>query len=271
MRVCESLICRHLFLAGMNSPKQANSPVRTSERTFEILHGLRDLNGAGVSELASYLETPKSTIHRHLTTLEQTEYVIRDGDEFHISLRFAEMAKYARERYWQLQPAKEAVKEIATELGERSLFAVEEHGKAVYLYRGMVSQTIDTGSYPGTRRYLHSVASGKAILAHLPESRIEEIIETHGLPAETEHTITDRTTLYERLERIREDGIAYNKEECVEGLTAIATPILDEDGSVIGSIAVSGSSQQFTGKWYDEATEYLRETGTELESRLTHE
>lgn len=254
----------------MVSPERTDSAVRTTQRTFEILHELRELQGAGVSELASHLDLPKSTVYRHLTTLEETRYVIREEDEFHVSLRFVEMANYARERYSHLDQAQPIVEEIAEELGERSVFAVEEHGQAVYLYRGTSSHAVETGSSVGTRRYLHTIASGKAILAHLPESRIDEILETHGLPARTPHTITDEETLYETLESIRDRGIAFNREECVEGLTSIAAPVFGPADTVVGAIAVSGPSRRLSGDWYDDAADYLLGMVNELELNLAH-
>lgn len=43
--------------------------------------------------------------------------------------------------------------------------------------------------------------------------RIEEIIDKHGLELETTQTITSREELFDELEHIRDQGIAFNFEE----------------------------------------------------------
>lgn len=141
----------------------------------------------------------------------------------------------------------------------------------VYLHRGTGSHAVETGSGIGTRRHLHAIASGKAILAHLPSERVEEILERRGLVAFTENTITERHELFEQLERIREVGVAFNREERIEGLNAIATPVLGADDDVIGSLAVSGPSHRMKGdRLDDEVADYLLGAANELEINLAH-
>jgi len=63
----------------------------------------------------------------------------------------------------------------------------------------------------------------------------------HGLPAQTENTITDHERLFEDLEGMRERGYAYNDdEEEIEGFRAVGAPIRDIDGRVRGSLSISG-------------------------------
>jgi IclR family transcriptional regulator, acetate operon repressor len=49
--------------------KEAKQPVKSTETTFEIIEALMDLDGAGVTELANYLDLPKSNVHNYLSTL----------------------------------------------------------------------------------------------------------------------------------------------------------------------------------------------------------
>jgi DNA-binding IclR family transcriptional regulator len=170
-----------------------------------------------------------------------------------------------------MQYAKQLVDDLADEIDERSLFVVEEHGLGVYLHRGTGSHAVETGSGRGTRRYLHTIANGKAILAHLPEERVEEILDERGLVAKTPNTITDREELFDNLERIRESGVAFNLEESIEGLNAVAAPVLSPDGEVIGSLGVSGPSHRMKGDWFrEEVADYVLGTANELELNLAH-
>lgn len=80
---------------------------------------------------------------------------------------------------------------------------VEEYGHGVFLYRSKGPEAVHMDTHAGKRLPMHTTAFGKAILAHFPEERVEEIIEANGLPAHTPKTITDRDTLFEELESIR--------------------------------------------------------------------
>ncbi|MFD1572352.1 helix-turn-helix domain-containing protein [Halorubrum laminariae] len=54
-----------------------NIKTKSVEKTFAIVEELRERegNGAGVSELTDAVDIPKSTVHRHLSTLNELGYV----------------------------------------------------------------------------------------------------------------------------------------------------------------------------------------------------
>lgn len=59
---------------------EATNPVRTIETALQLIEGLEELEGATLTELAaSYLDAPKSTVHNHLSTLLEQNYLIKDG------------------------------------------------------------------------------------------------------------------------------------------------------------------------------------------------
>lgn len=255
----------------MNAAMDPVDPVRTVETMFRILDALQELDGARVSELADHLDKSKSTVHRHLTTLYHHQYVDRRGDEYRVGLRFLTLGEYARQQNEVYHAAQPLVEELAEATEERSLFMTEEHGLAVYLYRGTGQHAVRTNSRVGTRRYLHTIAGGKAILAHLPEPRVNEIIDRWGLPAQTEHTIVERDALFEELERVRQDAVAFNCEECVEGLKAVAAPVMSPEGDVFGALSVSGPAHRLQGEWFEsEIPSLLLGTANELELNIEY-
>jgi DNA-binding IclR family transcriptional regulator len=91
---------------------------------------------------------------------------------------------------------------------------------------------------------MHSSGVGKAILAHYPDRRVEEILDRHGMPPRTENTITDREELAAELDRVREEGVSYDREEYKLGMTTISTAITDADGDVLGGLSVTGPAHR---------------------------
>ncbi|MDX1745101.1 MAG: IclR family transcriptional regulator [Halobacteriales archaeon] len=247
------------------------STVGATETTLRILETLKELDGAGVTEVAKLLGIPKSTVHNHVSTLLRNEYVVKEGDTYRVGLQFLEFGEYIRTRMPIYDVARPEVERLATETGELANLLVEEHGKGVYLCRAKGSQAVRLDTYAGMRVHLHCTALGKAILANLPDERVREIIETHGLPARTETTITDRDALDVELEGIRERGFAYDREERLAGLQCVAAPIKNLEGNAVGAISVSGPTSRMKGERFtEEIPERLISTANVIELNLNY-
>nr|WP_255349658.1 IclR family transcriptional regulator C-terminal domain-containing protein [Halostagnicola sp. A56] len=100
---------------------------------------------------------------------------------------------------------------------------------------------------PGQREYLHCTSQGKAILAHLSESTVRDIVDEHGLPARTDKTVTDLETLLEELETIRERGVAFSRSEVTRGMRCVAAPIHAPDSSIVAALGVCGPTSRLQG------------------------
>ena len=77
---------------------------------------------------------------------------------------------------------------------------------------------------------------GKVLLANLPESRRDELLDRTELLQRGPNTLTSRTKLLAELERVREVGLAVNNEELAFGLRSIAAPVRGHDGEVVAAI-----------------------------------
>ncbi|WP_330633094.1 IclR family transcriptional regulator [Halocatena halophila] len=226
--------------------------VKSARTTLTILNELRRRGSATVTELSESFELSTSSIHNYLNTLESEGYVVKSGNTYRVGLRFLSLGGHARHKTALYHAAKPHVRNLADQTGEQANLLVEEHGRGIYLQRAYGDDAVETDSYVGQRVYLHNTALGTAILAHLPSDRVEAIVDEHGLPATTEKTITDRNVLFERLERIRERGVAFDDEARVGGLRCVAVPIVNNDNTVEGAISVSGPRSRFVGDRYRE-------------------
>ncbi|WP_226043074.1 IclR family transcriptional regulator [Natrinema sp. DC36] len=250
-----------------NSP---NRRVKTTDTLFKIIATLQSMDGASLAELTNELEFAKSTIHGHLATLESNEYVVRIDNVYELSLKFLEHGMFVKNNRPITRVGNPILEDLADETGEVAWLIVEEHGKAVYLDKTMGEKAVQTHASVGGRARLHHLATGKLILAYLSDERVEEIIDRHGLPELTPHTITDRDELQAELKRIRDDGIALNDKETIDGLRAIGAPVLGEN-TIHGAICVSGPANRLTTKrCHDEIKPLLLEATNELELKLQY-
>lgn len=244
--------------------------VGATETSLRIIDALRTLDGAGVTDLAEHLELPKSTVHNHLQTLRRNEYVTKQDSQYAVGLRFLQLGEYARDRRRIATIAPPEIDKLAEETREMANLLVEEHGRGVFLYRAKGADAVHMDTHAGKRVPLHTTGFGKSILAHLPEERVERILDRHGLPTVTPNTITDRERLLEELETVRERGYAYDDEERLEGLRCVAAPIV-VDGDVLGAVSVSGPKSRIRGEYYrEELPSLVMSTANVIEINSTY-
>ena len=226
--------------------------IEATARSFAIIEALRDLDGARVTELSDELDISKGTVYHHLSTLRELGYILKEGDEYILGLKFSNLGEYARNRKYDYIKARRMAEELDSQLSIDAAFIVEENGLGVYL-RSEVGEITDPNLHPqiGERMYLHTIAAGKAILVELPQYRVEEIIDQWGLPTRTEHTITDREELQRELDEIQKRGFAINKGESDEGVRALAVPVHKPNGQILGGISVSGPKYRMSGEWFE--------------------
>lgn len=224
--------------------------VQAVHKAVAILELLQERNGMGITELASELKLSKATIHHHLSTLLEHELVVKNGTEYRLSLRHLDFGETVKSRLGYYEVVRREVDDIAAETGELAQFATEEHGRAVYLYKAQGEKAVQTASTIGKREYMHCISLGKAILAHLPEERVDEIVDTHGLEGFTDNTITSRAELHENLADVRERGYAIDDEEKIGGLRCVSAPVLS-DSDVLGAVSISGPSSRMRGDRFE--------------------
>lgn len=246
--------------------------LQTVTTTLDVIDALEELGGAGVTELADYLNLSKSTIYKHLYTLKERQYVVKDDGDYRLSFQFLLFGEHVRNQNSLFRLGKPEIEKLAAETDEYAHLTTEQHGLGINLCKVRGEHAVGNDYQIAKKQranYLHSMATGKAILAFLPEERVERIIDRHGLPEITESTITDREALYETLAEIREQGYAVNDGEEVEGLRAVGAPIHDRSGSVLGALSVSAPSTRLSGDQFHESIpELVMQTANVIEVNI---
>jgi DNA-binding IclR family transcriptional regulator len=246
--------------------KQAKT-IKAVETSFEILETLDTLEPVGVSQLATHLDMPASTVFVHLNTLVHVGYVVKEGTEYHRSLRFLQTGGTIRSKTEAAQLLRKKIEDIAYHTGEIAGAAVEERGQRIILFRSTGRMAAGDEIPVGSHTHMHWTSLGKAILAYLPEEQIMEIVNRHGLPRGTEKTLTSRDALLKELESIRQQGYAMDNEEHLYGVRGIAVPILTTDQEVIGSIGITGPRNRFESTYIADLIDMLKYTKNEIEVR----
>ncbi len=245
--------------------EQQQTVRKTTLTSLLLLEAINDIGHGTLSELADHTGLAVSTLHTHLHTLEKNEYVTRINGEYYLGMKLFNLGESARMRDPRYRLARQAASELADKVSEEVNFAIEEHGRSIILFDETGTSHTDEFQV-GRYFHMHSSASGKAMLAQYSKDRIHDIIDQWGLPEHTDHTITDTDELFTELEQIREQGYAVNKQEELVGLRAVAMAIKEPDGSVFGTLDISGPVYRLPSD--EELAAQLRPVVTELETTL---
>lgn len=244
----------------------------TVQNSVKVIDALDEFGSAGVTQIAEHVGMNAGAVHTHLNTLRGCEFVVKSGSEYRLSHKFIQKGNSVQRRYPIYTAAKDEVMRLAEETQENVLLMVEEFGRGIDIYqvggdRGVASEYISRKI--GIPVPLHVNAPGKAIFAHLTEGRIDYLLETVELVQKTENTITTQSELLEEIETIRDQGYALNDEEEDYGLRAVAAPVIDSSGVILGAISVSGPTSRIHDEvFHEELPEVVTEAANIAEINI---
>lgn len=235
----------------MSETNKSGKTVGAVERAFSVIASLRETGAMTVSELARTMDIPTSTAHVHLKTLHSLGYVVKEDGAYRLSFRFLRDGGTVRQRRHIYRSGREEIDALATETGEVANLGVEENGQRVLLYQSEGSEAVYDNAPTGEYTNMHWTALGKSLLAHLPPTRVDEIIETHGLTVTTKRTIATREELSAELDAIRDRGYALEDEERRTGIRSVAVPLRVDDRT-IGAISIAGPKNRLNDERIDD-------------------
>ncbi|RQG87989.1 IclR family transcriptional regulator [Natrarchaeobius halalkaliphilus] len=252
--------------------------LETTHRSLELVETIKRLDGATLAELTNESGLAKSTVFKHLKTLAKSGYLEKEGERYHIGMKFYNLGQYARTRKRAYNLATKTARRLTEETNEEVDVGIENDDRELIIYEsyhpehryeaGEV-QSRNPDYHTGTYYYLHWTAAGKALLAAMPDSHVERIVDRWGLPSRTEQTITEESALYDELETIRDRGYALSDEEFVDGLRAVGRSVCDPTGEVVCAISLFAPAYRMTDdRFTEEIPALLEEATTELEREI---
>jgi DNA-binding IclR family transcriptional regulator len=242
--------------------------LKTTQNSFELIDTIHEMGGATMRELIGATGMAKSTVYKHLKTLERNNYLTKEGNEYNIGYKFLNLGTYVRTRKAEFNIAKWKVKELAQKTGEETAFAIEEGGRLIVIHESYHERHNRRDRREGSYYLMHNTASGKAILAELSEHRVETVLDTWGLPETTDNTISTTERLLKELKTTRERGFAITDGELHEGLRTIASVVKAPDSSIIGALSVSGPTYRMNEDTLHEVAAVLETTVREFEEEI---
>lgn len=220
----------------------SSTRVQSIDRAVAILRCFDARNPEiGISELARRTGLSTSTAHRLLVSMVDNDLVRQTSDRrYALGPLVVQLGRNGGLPTTLLDAALPVAREARDEVDE----TVGIHELLPSGHRAVVEQVESqqelrrTYTELGVPLPIAHGAPGKAMLAFLPAERREWWL-AQGIDPATPTTIDDPDLLRAQLAEIRERGWAYSDAERTPGIRAVAAPVFDHTGGVVGALGYS--------------------------------
>jgi IclR family transcriptional regulator, pca regulon regulatory protein len=204
----------------------------------------------GIAELADMLGMSRSTTHRYVTTLVALGYLEQGAQrKYGLTLHVTDLGLSAMTATGLREHARTYVEELSLRSAYTVGVAILDGSEVVCVEHARGSrrgqQLIDLGLVVGSRLPAHRTATGKLLMAHLPERERRALIAglklSRGTPA-----IASKGALRDKLEAIPSEAVASSREELAPGLLAIAAPVRGESREVVAAVGMAAHSSMIS-------------------------
>jgi DNA-binding IclR family transcriptional regulator len=202
-----------------------------------------------LAEIGARLQLPKPTVHRLCARLERAKYLTREPgrSRYRVGAATERLAFNAIRRGSASLQWRTILERLVDEIRETCNFTAPAGNEVVYIERvesRWPSAALHLES--GSRVPIHCTASGKLFLATMGADRRRRLLEAISLPVLTERTITSRTRLESELAVVSSRGYATEDEEFLAGVAALAVPVVDPRGRIIGAVSCNAAKTRFS-------------------------
>ena len=223
------------------APVSAGRTIQSVDRAIDVLEVLAQTGEKlPLKEIARKTGLNVSTCHHLLATLVNRGYVGRSrfGRLYFIGGKVSALFHRRPSHFNVVELAMPALRRLNRETGETVHLSVLQSHRLLRLAWLDSSHPVGVGaSQADVALAAHATATGKAVLAWLPETETARVLTETGLRPFTDHTITDRGTFMRELHEVRRNGYASDREEFRPGVRCLGSAVRDASGAVIAAVS----------------------------------
>ncbi len=244
--------------------------IRVLERAFSILNCITIANvSLGVTEIAKFTGLSKTTVHRILSTLLDSNVLIRNSaGTYQVGPSVLVWGDGYRHKSSLIQISRPFMEELCSSSQETVHLFSYENGTGYYIDKRESPQPVGMKSRIGARIDPYCTSSGRAILAGLPKGELNQYLAVFEMEKKTPSTIIDREELIHILEGVRELGFAEENQENEEGIRCVGAAILNHNGYPVGAISISAPAYRFSSEKINIFGPHLRDKAREISIQL---
>lgn len=212
------------------------------------------------------LGLPKPTIHRLFHTLTREGFLQRDidGRSYAPGWRLRRLAASVLSTSRIRMLRKHVLNALVTDLGETCNISMPERHAMICLDRVETKWPLRIELPAGTETPFHCTATGKMYLSSLHPRVFSKYLGVATLEPQTAQTLIDPPALKSEIEATRARGYATDDEEYMDGMVAVAVPLLDAHGRLMSTLSVHAPTQRVSLPGLVDFLPRLQTAATEL-------
>ena len=251
--------------------------VQSINRAFSIVDEVSKSNerGLSLSEIAEKISLPVSTVYRIIQNLIHWEYLAeRDDGNYTLGFAFLTLGNIVKENLKLTNISRTHMEELNHLTSETIYLALLDHLNCEVIYIDKIEsrRNVKLAAGVGSRNFIHSTANGKCLVSKLSKDKLKKLLETKGMPALTQYTITDIQLFFKEIEQVNAAGYALDDLENELGVRCVAAPIFDYTGKVVATVSISGiESNMDLDRLKNEYSRLVRDAALKISQRMGYD
>ncbi len=198
----------------------------------------------GVTELSRQLKLTNNLIFRIMKKMEARGYVVADSaSAYQLGPAFFSLGMKLHARFDLRRQGRAFIEELCRETGETCQIQIPDGDRMLTIDVVTPQKDYFLTVLPGSRTYYHANAFGKCLMAYMPEEQVKKILSGE-LPQLTSNTQTESKKIMEELENVRKTGLAYDREEYINGIYCIGAPVFNARGEAVAGAGMTGMANR---------------------------
>ncbi len=239
------------------------------DKCFAILDLLvRKKKPLGISQIAESLGFNKSTVFNMIHTLADLG-VLENGDgKYRFGTKLYILGKAAKEGSDLIRIIHPYLEEMSQRTGLSVFLGMRSGGRAVILDKVDSSVGLKVSTDIGISIPLVAGAGGKVLMAQLSEEEVDLILDRYELRVLTPNSCTDPGRYKEMIEEVRRNKIAFDHEEYIEGIRAVAVPVNVNRTDMQTAVWAVGLKKQLDKKTMKAHARIMKEMREKIETQF---
>lgn len=224
----------------------------------------------GFNEIVRNLGLNRSTVFNLLHTLKDLDVLDKGPDGlFRLGTRLFILGNAAAGGSELIQTVHPYLETINHEFKLSTFFGILSDQEVIIVDKADRAHRIKISSEIGMKIPVFAGVAGKALLSQLPETDIDQILLQSTPKQYTTRTIIDKTAYKKEILSVKKTGIAYDREEYIEGLIAVAVPLRTYREDLQAAIWAVGLKQEFQEDFMMRIAKFLSNIAQEINYRFS--
>lgn len=251
--------------------KDSSYIIPNLDRALRVMELLSDHpKGLTMSEIADSLDIPKNSAFRITTTMEYRGFLERNpaNKAFCLTNKMTKISHSTLAEKSLVESAWESMQELRDECMETVLFGTLIGHEGVVLEQAPGRHNFKFTIDIGTRFSLHTAAPGKAMLAHMSNTDVDNILKKTTFTKFTEKTILTADDFKEQLKKVRVQGFGVDCDEERDGMRCLGSAVFNEKKQPVAAIWITGPSNRIPQRDFNRLGALTKKAAEGISKRL---